>query len=84
MDGDGPGLALHFPALPGQVAELLAVDLQSGVHGGHLHDLAAEAFQHLVQCFWGEGHFLLGQDGAGDGSGYPMLKTFTFGVNLTF
>ena len=25
-----------------------------------------------------------GQDGAGDGSGYPMLKTFTFGVNLTF
>ena len=27
---------------------------------------------------------VLGQDGAGDGSGYPMLKTFTFGVNLTF
>jgi hypothetical protein len=27
---------------------------------------------------------LLGQNGAGDGSGYPMLKTFTFGVNLTF
>ena len=26
----------------------------------------------------------LGQDGAGDGSGYPMLKTFTFGINLTF
>ena len=25
-----------------------------------------------------------GQNGAGDGSGYPMLKTFTFGVNLTF
>ena len=25
-----------------------------------------------------------GQDGAGDGSGYPMLKSFTFGVNLTF
>ena len=27
---------------------------------------------------------VLGQNGAGDGSGYPMLKTFTFGVNLTF
>ena len=27
---------------------------------------------------------LYGQNGAGDGSGYPMLKTFTFGVNLTF
>jgi len=27
---------------------------------------------------------ILGQNGAGDGSGYPMLKTFTFGVNLTF
>ena len=27
---------------------------------------------------------VLGQDGAGDGSGYPMLKTFTFGINLTF
>ena len=25
-----------------------------------------------------------GQNGAGDGSGYPMLKSFTFGVNLTF
>ena len=26
----------------------------------------------------------LGQDGTGDGSGYPMLRSFTFGVNLTF
>lgn len=25
-----------------------------------------------------------GQNGAGDGSGYPMLRSFTFGVNLTF
>jgi hypothetical protein len=26
----------------------------------------------------------LGQDGSGDGSGYPMLRSFTFGINLTF
>ena len=27
VDGDGPGLPLHLLALPGQVVELLAVDL---------------------------------------------------------
>ncbi len=47
-NGDGPGLALHRPPLPGQVAELLAVHLQGGVHGGHLQNLPPELGQHSL------------------------------------
>lgn len=51
MDGDGAGLTLHLPALPGEVTQLLAVDLQRGIHGRDLHDLPPEAFQHGGKLF---------------------------------
>ena len=51
VDGDGAGLTLHLPALPGEVTQLLAVDLQRGIHGRDLHDLPPEAFQHLGKLF---------------------------------
>ena len=51
MDGDGAGLTLHLPALPGEVTQLLAVYLQRGIHGRDLHDLPPEAFQHLGKLF---------------------------------
>ena len=56
MDGDGTGLPLHLLALPGQVAELLAVHLQGRVHGRHLEDLSPEGFQDFLQLFRSEVH----------------------------
>ena len=45
----GRGGALHLAALPGQLIELLALDLDGGVHGGDLLDGAPEAGQDSLQ-----------------------------------
>ena len=66
MDGNGAGLPLHLPALPGQVAELLPVDLQGGVHGRHLPNLSPEPRQRLVHLLRGCGHRAAGEHRAGD------------------
>ena len=42
VDGDGSGLTLHLFSLPGQVAELLTVYLQGGIHGRNLEDFTPE------------------------------------------
>ena len=49
VDGHRAGGALHLPALPGQVIELLSVDLDGGVHGGHLLDVPPELGQNGQQ-----------------------------------
>ena len=66
MNGDGTGLTLHFPALAGQVVELLAVYLDGGVHGGNLENVAPEFGQDSQQVFFCQMHFALGNGLAGD------------------
>ena len=48
MDGHGPGGPLHLSPLPGQLIELLAVDLNGGIHGGHLENVPGELGQHRL------------------------------------
>ena len=72
VDGDVPGRPLHLSALPGQLVELLSLDLDGGVHGGDLLNVPPEGFQGCLQrlqsdvCGVGLQHRAGGVLGVGD------------------
>ena len=66
VDGDGPGLPFHLFALPGKIAELPAVDLQGGIHGGNLHDLSPEFRKNIQNILLCKPHRPLFQHRAGN------------------
>ena len=66
VDGDGAGLPLHGFAPARQVAELLAVHLQGGIHGRDLQDVAPEGLQGGLDLFAVQRHRVSFQHRAGD------------------
>ena len=66
MDGDGPGLPFHFPALSCQIAQFLTAYLDGGVHGRDLPDLSPELLQRGQKLRFGDMHFFFFQHGTGD------------------
>ena len=51
MDRNPPALSLYNLSFSGEVAQLLAVDLQGGIHGGNLHDLSPEFRATVIDYF---------------------------------
>ena len=53
VDGDGPCLSFHSAASPGDIVELLSVELDGTVHGRDLLDRAGEARKHSAHVLLG-------------------------------